>query len=69
MNDVFDLVWLVVVAVGVGVGHGGQSLLEIFEIPLKLDRSAMGCCCCGFLEVRDTHAVRSLYGFFFKIRV
>lgn len=64
MNDVFDFVWFVV-GVGVGVGHGGQSLPEIFEIPLKLDRSATGCCCCGFLEVRDTHAVRSLYGFIF----
>lgn len=62
MNDVFDL-GSVSVAVGVGVGHGGHWLLEIFEIPLKLDCSGLCCCCCGFLEVRGSHAVRSLYGF------
>lgn len=66
LNDVFDLGSVsVVVVVGVGVGHGGHWLLEIFEIPLKLDCSGLCCCrcCCGFLEVRGSHAVRSLYGF------
>lgn len=62
LNDVFDL-GSVSVVVGVGVGHGGHWLLEIFEIPLKLDCSGLCCCCCGFLEVRGSHAVRSLYGF------